>query len=177
MRAALSNFINGAFVPSASAQTLDDFAPATNALLATIPRSNAQDADAAVAAAKAAHASWSATSNKERSVWLERIAARIEARFDEFVAAESTDCGKPMQLARTVDIPRAIDNFRFFATRILHDHTDCNQMQDAVNYTQRSSVGVGVLVTPWNLPLYLLSWKVAPALACGNTVVCKPSEV
>jgi aminomuconate-semialdehyde/2-hydroxymuconate-6-semialdehyde dehydrogenase len=129
----------------------------------------------AQAAADAQHA-WEATPVATRADYLERIAARILERMQEFAATESRDCGKPLALARGMDIARTIDNFRFFARRIVNDQTECHQMTDAINYAQRSAVGVSVLITPWNLPLYLLSWKVAPALACGNTVVCKPSE-
>lgn len=89
--------------------------------------------------------------------------------FFVHVWAESQDTGKPVGLAKAVDIPRAVSNFRFFAGAIRHDHTRCHMMDNAVNYTQRSAVGVAGLITPWNLPLYLLSWKVAPALAMGNT--------
>ena len=108
---------------------------------------------------------------------LYRIADAIEARLDELAELESRDTGKPVALARAMDIPRAVANFRFFAGAILHESTQCTHMADAVNYTHRTPVGVVGLITPWNLPLYLLTWKVAPALAMGNTIVAKPSEI
>ena len=113
----------------------------------------------------------------ERADVLDAIANKIEERLEEFALAESLDTGKPLSLARTVDIPRAIANFRFFAGAVRHDETGCHHMAQAINYTCRKPIGVVGLITPWNLPLYLLSWKTAPALAMGNTIVAKPSEM
>lgn len=174
----VSNYIGGARVPSADGRTLDDLAPATGSLLARIPRSGPTDVAAAASAAQAAQqAGWRRSSVAERSELLEAVARGIEARFEDFVALESQDQGKPRDLARAVDIPRAVANFRFFAGAIRHDRDDAHHMDGALNYTLRQPVGVVGLITPWNLPLYLLTWKVAPSLAMGNCVVAKPSEL
>ena len=172
------NYIGGAFVGSDSGQVLEDLCPADGSVIAEIPRSGSRDVDAAAAAATAAlRGPWSQSTVEERARLLESIADAIEARLDEFASLESRDQGKPVSLARAVDIPRAIANFRFFAGAIRHDHTDFHPMSGALNYTLRRPVGVMGLITPWNLPLYLLTWKVAPALAMGNTIVAKPSEL
>ncbi len=173
----LAQFIGGRFVPPAGGAYLDDIAPATGAVVARVPRGDARDVEAAVAAARAAFPGWSGRSVGERAAILDAVAARIEARADELAALESLDTGKPVQLARSVDIPRAVLNFRFFAGAVRHDSTGCHEMPGAINYTLRRPVGIAGLVTPWNLPLYLLTWKAAPALALGNTVVAKPSEL
>ncbi len=174
---ALQNLIAGRFQPALGGAVLEDLGPATGEGIASLPRSSAADIDAAVAAAKAALPAWSRTSYLERAALLDRVAGLLEARLDELAALESLDTGKPLSLARAVDIPRAVFNFRFFAEAV-RQHTDpSSAMADALNYTHRSPAGVCALVTPWNLPLYLLSWKAAPALAMGNTVVAKPSEL
>lgn len=173
----VQNYYNGEFLPAIERHTFSNRKPATGQILAEIPRSGTPDVIAAVQAAKQAFPSWSKTSPKERARYLNLIADEIEKNKDCLVRLESDDTGKPSKLAQQIDIPRAIDNFRFFAGAILHDATDCHEMPDGVNFTLRRPVGVCALVTPWNLPLYLLTWKVAPALAMGNTVVCKPSEV
>ena len=172
----LDHFMGGAFVPSLSGLRFDDPEPARGSVLASVARGGPQDVDRAVEAARQA-GDWGRLPAAERSGWLSRIADGIEARFDEFARAEARDTGKPLSLARAVDIPRAVANFRFFAGAVLHDETAAHSMEGALNYTLRRPVGVFGLISPWNLPLYLLSWKVAPALATGNTVVCKPSEV
>ena len=174
---ALTNYINGQFLPPLDNKYLDNLAPATSTLLCTLPRSQKADVDAAVAAAKAAYPAWSATSVEQRAAYLDAIADQLEKHFDRLAAMESEDAGKPYAAARVIDIPRAVKNFRFFAGAIRHDTTDSHWMADALNVTQRCPIGVAALITPWNLPVYLLSWKVAPALAMGNTVVCKPSEL
>ena len=157
---------------------MDNINPATGHAYGTIPRSDAQDVEAAVAAAKAAFPTWSTLSAAKRSEWLMKVANGIEARMEELALAESTDNGKPLSLARAVDIPRARDNFKFYATAILHDAYETHDMGiDGFNYTLRQPIGVAGCISPWNLPLYLFSWKIAPALAAGNTVVAKPSEV
>jgi len=172
------NYIGGAFVDALSAARMDDICPADASILASVPRSDAQDvALAAAAATDALEGPWSKTSVEDRAQLLEAIADAIEERADEFATLESRDQGKPKSLAAAVDIPRAIANFRFFAGAIRHDHTDFHPMSGAFNYTLRRPVGVVGLITPWNLPLYLLTWKVAPALAMGNTIVAKPSEL
>ncbi|XP_056422566.1 HBS1-like protein isoform X2 [Hyla sarda] len=134
---------------------------------------------AAVDAAKAAFPIWSTWSAQDRSRVMNKLADLIENHLEEFAQAESKDQGKTVTFARTVDIPRSAYNFRFFASSILHHTTECTQMDhlNCMNYTVRTPIGVAGLISPWNLPLYLLTWKIAPAIACGNTVVAKPSEM
>src|SRR5213075_2528173 len=147
-------------------------------VIAEIADSDAADVDAAVAAASRAFPSWRATPAGERSRILMRLADLIEKNFDELASLESRDGGKPLALARRLDIPRAVQNFRFFATAVLHVSTQCHPMDGgALNYTLRQPVGVAGLISPWNLPLYLLTWKIAPAIATGNTCIAKPSEL
>ncbi|MEY3712002.1 MAG: hypothetical protein RL104_785 [Bacteroidota bacterium] len=174
----LRNYIDGAFRAPANGRYLDNLEPATGEVYSLIPDSGAEDVDRAVAAAKKAYPGWSALTAAERSKHLLAVAHRIEERLDELAAAESRDNGKPLKLARTVDIPRARDNFAFYATAILHDWSETHDMgAHGFNYTLRRPIGVAACISPWNLPLYLFSWKIAPALAAGNTVVAKPSEV
>ena len=174
----VANFIGGAFGAPVSGAYLDDIAPATGEVIARIPASTRDDVDAAVRAAKAAFPSWSKTPASERSRLLLKLADLIEEKLEELAALESRDNGKPLSLARTLDIPRAAANFRFFATAILHESTEAHQTDDrALNYTLRQPIGVAGLISPWNLPLYLLTWKIAPAIAAGNTCVAKPSEL
>ncbi|MCL4137342.1 UNVERIFIED_CONTAM: hypothetical protein GTU68_006340, partial [Idotea baltica] len=163
---------------SASGETIENLDPARNATLALIPRSNAKDVEQCVQAANAARAgAWGKTSDADRADLLDRIADIIESRLDDFAELESRDTGKPISLAKTVDIPRAVSNFRFFAGAVRHQSTGCHPMAGALNYTLRRPVGTFGLITPWNLPLYLLSWKTAPAIAMGNAVIAKPSEL
>eukprot|EP00042_Codosiga_hollandica_P021858 m.78240 g.78240 ORF g.78240 m.78240 type:complete len:488 (-) comp50555_c0_seq1:132-1595(-) len=175
----LQNLIDGAFAAPHSGHYIDSLDPSTGALATLIPDSDEHDVTKAVAAATAAFPKWSKLPRQTRADFLRKIADAIEARLDEFAAAESHDQGKPVWLARTVDIPRAIHNFRFFAGSVLHttDKSSIHDTAQCVNYTVRTPVGVAALITPWNLPLYLLTWKIAPALATGNTVVAKPSEI
>jgi aminomuconate-semialdehyde/2-hydroxymuconate-6-semialdehyde dehydrogenase len=173
----LFNHIDGREVPARSGQWLDDVAPATGEVLARLARSGPDDVNDAVAAAKAAAPGWARTSTAERADLCDAIASALDRRLDELADLESRDAGKTITQARTIDIPRAVRNFRFFAGAVRHDETGCHEMGDALNYTLRRPIGVVGLITPWNLPLYLLTWKAAPALATGNTVVCKPSEL
>ena len=174
----LANFIGGEFVPPASGKYFEDINPATEEWIAEVPDSDGNDIDRAVAAARAAFPAWSKTAAAERSKFLLRLADLIERNFDELAETESADSGKPLSLARMLDIPRAIANFRFFATAILHTSSEAHFTdQSAINYTLRQPLGVVGLISPWNLPLYLLSWKIAPAIATGNTCVAKPSEM
>ncbi len=174
----LANFINGSFAGPCCDQYFDDIAPATGEVLAKIPDSDDHDVHDAVFAARMAFPAWSQTPAAERSRLLLKLADLIEQNFDELARMESQDCGKPISLARRLDIPRAVANFRFFATAILHDKSDAHLTDaTALNYTLRQPLGVVGLISPWNLPLYLLSWKIAPALAAGNTCVAKPSEL
>lgn len=174
----LLNYINGSFVAAQSGETLPVFEPATGLAYAHAPVSAAGDVDAAVAAAKEAAREWRQTSAAERAGWLHRLADGIEKRMEEFARAESRDQGKPVSLARRMDIPRAVDNLRFFAGAVLHDRQDAfDTDRQAINYVLRKPLGVVACISPWNLPLYLFTWKIAPALAAGNTVVAKPSEL
>jgi aminomuconate-semialdehyde/2-hydroxymuconate-6-semialdehyde dehydrogenase len=174
----IRNYINGAFSDPVGGQFLDNIDPSTGNAYGLIPRSQAADVDLAVAAAKAAFPAWSSLSAAERSSWLMKVSNAIDAKLDKLALAESKDNGKPLKLATAVDIPRARDNFKFYATAILHDAYETHDMGvDGFNYTLRQPIGVAGCISPWNLPLYLFSWKIAPALAAGNTVVAKPSEV
>ena len=174
----IRNYIDGAFSDPVGGQFLDNIDPSTGNAYGLIPRSQAADVDLAVAAAKAAFPAWSSLSAAERSSWLMKVSNAIDAKLETLALAESKDNGKPLKLATAVDIPRARDNFKFYATAILHDAYETHDMGvDGFNYTLRQPIGVAGCISPWNLPLYLFSWKIAPALAAGNTVVAKPSEV
>ncbi len=174
----IHNYIGGRFEEAATGEWIDNIEPATGAAYGRMPDSDVRDIDAAVAAAQAAYPGWSGTPAAERSALLYKIADRIEGRLEEFARAESVDTGKPIALARSIDIPRAVANFRFFAGAVLHTSSEAHITdRTAINYTLRRPRGVAGAISPWNLPLYLFSWKVAPALATGNTVVGKPSEV
>ena len=174
----LDNFIDGEFVEPRSGAYFDDLNPATGNVIASIPDSDARDVDDAVGAAKRAFPSWSRTPAEQRSRVLLKLADLIERELDELARLESEDNGKPVSLAKRMDIPRAVSNFRFFATAILHHASEAHVTDTtALNYTLRQPVGVAGLISPWNLPLYLLSWKIAPAIASGNTCVAKPSEL
>jgi aminomuconate-semialdehyde/2-hydroxymuconate-6-semialdehyde dehydrogenase len=174
----LLNHIGGVQVASRTGRWLDNVAPATGRVVSRIARSGPDDVNDAVSAARGAlTGDWGTWSSARRATLLDAVADRIEARLDELAVLESRDTGKPISVARTVDIPRAVANFRFFAGAVRHDETGFHPMAGALNYTIRRPVGVAALITPWNLPLYLLTWKVAPALAMGNTVVAKPSEL
>lgn len=174
----LGNFIDNEFVPPASGAYLDDVEPATGHVIARIPDSDERDIENAVRAAKAAFPSWSPLPVAERSRLLLRLADLIERNLDELARIESRDNGKTVALAKRLDIPRAVANFRFFATAILHYASEAHPSDGvALNYTLRQPLGVAGLISPWNLPLYLLTWKIAPAVAAGNTCVAKPSEL
>jgi len=173
----LRNYIGGQFLTHSGGQWMENSEPATGSQICRIPLSDASDVDAAVGAARAAQPAWGSLSHSERADWLDRIADALEARYEEIAALESRDTGKPISLARTVDAHRSVSNFRFFAGILREHEGDVFEMASATNYVVNKPVGVGALITPWNLPLYLLSWKVAPAIGMGNTVVCKPSEL
>jgi aminomuconate-semialdehyde/2-hydroxymuconate-6-semialdehyde dehydrogenase len=174
----IKNFINGKLVPPNSGEYFDNSSPVDGKVYSQIPDSDGTDIDTAVSAAKEAFKTWSKLSKKDRHNHIMRLAVEIDNNFDELVAAESKDNGKPEHLARSVDIPRASENFRFFATASLHFDSEVHEMDGkALNYTLRQPVGVVGCISPWNLPLYVLTWKIAPALAAGNTVVAKPSEI
>lgn len=174
----LQNFINGSYQNPVSNEYIDNFEPATGKVYSLIPDSDERDVEAAVVAAEKAFPIWSKMSVEERSKILVRLSEGIERRMDEFVKAESKDNGKPITLAAHVDIPRAVSNFHFFATAIIHFSSESHYMEGmGLNYTLRKPMGIVGCISPWNLPLYLFSWKIAPALAAGNCVVAKPSEI
>ena len=175
----IKNYINGQFVNPVSNNWLDNYCPANGKVYGQIPNSSKEDVDMAYKSAKNAFKSWSNTSFEERSSIMLRIATLIEDKLDDLAIAESIDNGKPIWLAQAVDIPRASSNFRFFANAITQFASESHESvgQDAINYTLRQPIGVVGCISPWNLPLYLFTWKIAPALASGNCVIAKPSEV
>jgi aminomuconate-semialdehyde/2-hydroxymuconate-6-semialdehyde dehydrogenase len=174
----LQNFIGGEFLAPAGGKYIENIDPSTGKVSGQIPDSNEEDVEKAVAAAKIAFPEWSTTSAEKRFLILNKIAELIDANLDSIALAETNDNGKPLWLSKTVDIPRASSNFRFFATGIMHFANESHGMEDkGVNYTLRQPIGIVGCISPWNLPLYLFTWKIAPALAAGNCVVAKPSEV
>jgi len=174
----LANLIDGQLKPPEAGQYLDVFEPATGHVFARCPDSTTADVDAAVAAAHRAAPAWAATPTDERALLLNRLADLVERDLEELSRLESRDAGKTVKLARSLDIPRAISNLRFFAAAITQWPSEAHPMEDrALNYTLRQPLGVVACISPWNLPLYLFTWKIAPALAAGNTVVAKPSEI
>lgn len=174
----ISNYINGQLVAPVGGAYINDIEPATGQVYAQVPDSDAQDVQLAVDAAKAAFEGWSTCGAEARSKVMLRVADLIDHNLERFAQAESKDSGKPVALARRMDIPRASSNFRFFATAILHTSTETHVTEgEALNYTLRQPIGVVGCISPWNLPLYLFTWKIAPALAAGNCVVAKPSEI
>jgi aminomuconate-semialdehyde/2-hydroxymuconate-6-semialdehyde dehydrogenase len=174
----IKNFIDGQFVEPVGGKYLENIEPATGKPYSQVADSDARDVELAVTAAEKAFPEWSQAPAAERSKILLRIADLIERDLEKFARAESIDTGKPLSLARTLDIPRAASNFRFFATAILHTESEAHVTDNvAFNYTLRQPRGIAGLISPWNLPLYLLSWKIAPAIAVGNTAIAKPSEL
>jgi len=175
----IQNYINGQFLPPVADGWIDNYCPATGEVYGKIPNSSKQDVGNACIAAKSAFPIWSQTTLEERSRILIEISELLEANLQRFAEAESKDNGKPIILAKTVDIPRAASNFRFFGNAITQFASESHESigQDAMNYTLRQPIGVVGCISPWNLPLYLFTWKIAPAIAAGNCVVAKPSEV
>lgn len=174
----LQNFINGIYSAPVLGQYIDNYEPATGKVYAQIPNSTLDDLELAVKSAERAFPIWSNMSIEKRGEILMKIAEGIEKRMDEFVKAESRDNGKPLSLAAHVDIPRAVSNFKFYGTAIQHFASESHYMAgEGINFTIRKPIGIVGCISPWNLPLYLFSWKVAPALAAGNCVIAKPSEI
>lgn len=172
------NYINGALTPAKSGKTIDNFSPRDGKVFSNIPDSQAEDVELAVVAAQIAFPLWKTTPAEDRCKILTRIADLIAERHDVLSYAESLDNGKPIALAGHVDIPRAESNMRFFASGAQHFASESHVMENGVvNYTYRKPLGVVGCISPWNLPLYLFTWKIAPALAAGNCVVAKPSEL
>jgi aminomuconate-semialdehyde/2-hydroxymuconate-6-semialdehyde dehydrogenase len=174
----LMNYVDGVYCPPINEQYFDNINPATGEVYCLIPDSDDNDLALAVKAAEKAFPIWSNMPAEERSKILVRFSEGIEKRMEQFVAAESKDNGKPITLARHVDIPRAVSNFHFFASAIIHFSSESHYMEGVgINYTTRKPIGIVACISPWNLPLYLFSWKIAPALAAGNCVIAKPSEI
>jgi len=174
----IANYIAGTLQAPLNGKYIDNINPATGEVYSQTPDSDIKDVEEAVGAAKAAFPLWSTMPVEDRFKILNRIAELIDENLDALALAETNDNGKPLWLSKRVDIPRASSNFRFFATGIMHFSTDSHNMEDkAINYTLRQPIGVVGCISPWNLPLYLFTWKIAPALAAGNCVVAKPSEV
>ena len=172
------NYINGEFIESVEKGWINNVDPSIGKVYSLIPDSEDKDVEQAVQAAELAFDNWSNSSIDFRSKVLTNIAKLILKNIDELARAESIDNGKPLSLAKKIDIPRAAKNIAFFASAIKHDSADSHQMNNvAINYTLRKPIGVVGCISPWNLPLYLFTWKIAPALAAGNTVIAKPSEV
>ena len=172
------NYINGEFIESVDKGWINNVDPSIGKVYSLIPVSKDKDVEQAVEAAELAFDNWSNSSIDFRSKVLTNIAKLILKNIDELARAESIDNGKPLSLAKKIDIPRAAKNIAFFASAIKHDSADSHQMNNvAINYTLRKPIGVVGCISPWNLPLYLFTWKIAPALAAGNTVIAKPSEV
>ncbi len=174
----IKNFIGGTLIPASSGAYFDNRNPATGKVYSLFPNSAKEDVQKAVDAAKKAFPSWSKLGVQRRFRLLMRLADVIEQNLEAFAIAESIDSGKPISMSRQFDVPRAHENFRFFASAVLHFSSESHHMEgEAINFTMRQPIGIVGCISPWNLPLYLLSWKIAPALAVGNTVIAKPSEI
>ena len=174
----LENYIGGNFIGPLSGEFIENINPATGEFLCNVPNSNLRDVEVAVHAAQSALPSWAVMPAEERFNILNKIASLIDDNLESLALAETTDNGKPIWLSKMVDIPRASANFRFFATGLMHFAAESHTMEDkAINYTIRQPMGIVGCISPWNLPLYLFTWKIAPALAAGNCVIAKPSEV
>jgi aminomuconate-semialdehyde/2-hydroxymuconate-6-semialdehyde dehydrogenase len=174
----IRNYIDGDFKEPISGQWIDNYNPATGEVYSLIPDSDGLDVELAVLAAQKAFPAWSRLGEEKRSDYLMKISKAIEDRLDTLALAESIDNGKPVSLAKVMDIPRAAQNFSFFATAILHEFSHAHKTgETAINYTYKSPIGLAGCISPWNLPLYLFTWKIAPAMAAGNCVIAKPSEI
>ena len=172
------NYIGGELTGPAGGNFFENYEPATGKVYSMVPDSDGRDVDLAVKSADKAFESWASMPVEKRSAVLLKISELILENLEALAKAESKDNGKPLWLARTVDIPRAAKNFRFFATAIVHFSSESHMTGDsAINYTTRKAAGIAGCISPWNLPLYLFTWKIAPALAAGNSVVAKPSEI
>ncbi|MGB1216941.1 MAG: aldehyde dehydrogenase, partial [Saprospiraceae bacterium] len=174
----IKNYIGGSLIPAESGDYIDNVAPSLGEIYSHIPDSDALDVQKAVDAAERAFPEWSSCGIEKRFRILSRLADIIEQNLEEFAHAESMDSGKPLSMSKSVDIPRAHANIRFFATAIMHFASESHQMEgSAMNFTLRQPIGIVGCISPWNLPLYLFTWKIAPALAAGNCVIAKPSEI
>jgi aminomuconate-semialdehyde/2-hydroxymuconate-6-semialdehyde dehydrogenase len=175
----IQNYINGQFVDPINNEWIDNYCPSNGEVYGLIPNSTSEDIDKAYNSARSAFRQWSQTTLEERSRILIKISELLEANLQRFAEAESKDNGKPISLARAIDIPRAASNFRFFGNAITQFASESHESvgHNAINYTLRQPIGVVGCISPWNLPLYLFTWKIAPAIAAGNCIVAKPSEV
>ena len=174
----IKNYINGEFLESSTKNKIDNINPATGKIISTFPRSNHNDIALAVNVAKKSFLSWKNLSTKERAGYLIKLGEEIKKNANELAAAETIDTGKPIQLSKKMDISRSSKNLIYFGNAIIHNSSEFHKMDNnTFNYTLRQPVGVVGCIAPWNLPLYLLTWKIAPALATGNTVIAKPSEL
>ena len=175
----IQNFINGKYVNPISNNWMDNYCPTNGEVYGQIPNSSKEDIEVAYKAAKKAFPEWAQTTLDERSRIIIKISELLEYNLQRFAEAESTDNGKPESLAKSVDIPRAASNFRFFGNAITQFASESHESvgQDAINYTLRQPIGIVGCISPWNLPLYLFTWKIAPAIAAGNCVIAKPSEI
>lgn len=174
----IENFINGQYQAPINKNYLDNIEPATGIVYGKIPDSDSADVELAIKAAEQALPAWQALGLEQRADYLIAIAQEIENRLEGLALAEATDNGKPISLAKTVDIPRAASNFKFFAHACSQFSSESHAITNtAINYTLRQPIGIVGCISPWNLPLYLFTWKIAPALASGNCVIAKPSEI
>jgi len=175
----IQNYINGKFHNPLQDNWIDNYNPANGEIYGKIPNSTSEDIEKAYNSARSVFRQWSQTTLEERSRILIKISELLEANLQRFAEAESKDNGKPISLAKAIDIPRAASNFRFFGNAITQFASESHESvgQNAINYTLRQPIGVVGCISPWNLPLYLFTWKIAPAIAAGNCVVAKPSEV
>jgi aminomuconate-semialdehyde/2-hydroxymuconate-6-semialdehyde dehydrogenase len=175
----IKNYINGEYVNPVSDSWIDNYNPSNGEIYGQIPDSINEDVETAYKAAQTAFLSWSETSLEERSQILSKIAQLITEKLPELAAAEAKDNGKPLHVAKSIDIPRAAANFQFFANAITQFASEAHESvgYNAINFTLRQPIGVVGCISPWNLPLYLFTWKIAPAIAAGNCVVAKPSEI
>jgi aminomuconate-semialdehyde/2-hydroxymuconate-6-semialdehyde dehydrogenase len=173
----LKNFIGGNYIEPLGKNYFDNINPATGEIISKIPAADASDVSLAVESARKAFHSWSNSSLETRFKILNKIAEGIESRCEELALAETRDTGKAIRHSQQIDIPRAASNFRFFATAVMQFASESHEMPgQAINYTLRQPIGIVGCISPWNLPLYLFTWKIAPAIACGNCVIAKPSE-
>jgi len=174
----LANFINGEYCSPINEQYIDNIEPATGLVYGQIPNSDKADLDLAINAAENTLPAWRNMPLEQRAEILAKIAQGIEDNLEQLATAEAIDNGKPISLAKTVDIPRAASNFKFFAHACSQFSSEAHNMAgSAINYTLRQPIGIVGCISPWNLPLYLFTWKIAPALAAGNCVIAKPSEI
>jgi len=171
------NYIGGEFCEASTGQRIEDIGPMDGKIIASIPRSSADDVFRAVQYAKSAQKNWASLTIEERANWLHKIADKMQENIEEIARLESLDTGKPWDVALNVDASRSVNNFRFFADFSKNIDELKFEMDDASNYVLRKPLGLVGLISPWNLPLYLLSWKIAPALLMGNAIIAKPSEL